>query len=572
MKITLKSLSVVFSTLIVTISTLVFAQNAHAGGGLTAEISQLGVQDGGQALKATVFQWQATSSESGQLVPWAHENFVFKSSNDGDGVVCQTQQPTSNGAGEIFGTCINTLNNNPFQVIVERVSEYQISQPFTVNPTPISAPTSNPDPTQPPISAPITPPGTTVFTPEFVTASIANGTFSKPYKSSIKVVSNDVENPISVSFENLPSGIDTSCEEGLEFLRARRAATCYIKGLPTTSGQFTIVATATVGDATLSKNYQLTLTNRPITLTTSGLTTGKVGKAYQAKVVVSDPDLSDTLSVEIAGLPEGLTYHCSQGFNLLRTQLQESCEITGTPSATGTYPVSIQAKDSANNSASKQQNVSILPAKQSNSSTPSSAKPPVISTTSLKQARTGLYYQTVIKATAFAKESAPVIELSNLPEGLSSTCESSLDFFGKKYNAHCQVSGEVTTAGSYVIEATITDSQNQTDQVQLGLEVINRPVRIFTASLPQGKVGKNYKAEIKTVDQDIHDVLSVEVTNLPAGISVNCQQKVQFFNIDTFSTCRLEGTPTTAGTVNVLVVADDGAGHSATRTIPLKIK
>lgn len=572
MKNTLQSLYITLTTLVLTMSALVFAPATQAGGGLTAEISQLGIQEGGQALKATVFQWEATSSESGQLVPWAHENFVFKSTNSNDGVVCQTQQTTSNGAGEIFGSCINTINNNPFEVIVERVAEYQISQPFTVNPTPISAPISNPDPTQPPISAPITPPGTTVFTPEFVTASIANGTFSKPYKSSIKVVSNDVENPISVTFENLPSGVDTTCEEGLEFLRARRAATCYLKGLPTTSGQFTIVATAAVGDVTLSKNYPLTLTNRPISLTTSGLTTGKVDKAYQAKVVVSDPDLSDTLSVEITGLPEGLSYHCTQGFNLLRTQLQKSCEITGSPSATGTYSVSIQAKDSANNSASKQQNVSILPAKQSNSSAPSSAKPPVISTTTLKQARTGLYYQAVVKATAFAKESAPTIELSNLPEGLSSVCASSLDFFGKKYNAHCRISGQVTTAGTYVMEATITDSQNQTDQVQLALEVINRPVRIFTAALPQGQVGKSYKAEIKTVDQDIHDVLSVDVSNLPAGISVSCQQKIQFFNIDTFSTCRLEGTPTTAGTVNVLVVADDGAGHSATRTIPLKIK
>lgn len=574
-----RSLWIVIALLVIGLSGAHFANSVQAAGEMPVVFTQLGVTQGGQALKALALVNSPFASPSAQPVPlvaWTGQNFLFKTANPNDGSSCETQAPVSNGAGEVFGSCVSA-NNQPFDVYLEHTSDKRRSAYFKVKPLPISAPISGPQFSPVPISGPISQPSPIGFTFEFVTPFVPNARFSHMYRTTIQTISSDTAHPIQVRLSPLPKGINVSCEEGLEFLRARRLSTCYISGIPTISGNVSFRATARVAGTTITKDYFFQISNDPMTLKIEKLTSGQVGRSYQALVTASDPDLSDSLKVTISGLPTGLSSYCNVGFNIFHTQLVNSCGIYGTPQVAGIYIVTIAAKDQGGNTATNQVVVNIAP-KAAQMQLPviiKSAKVPAprIITTTLRTGRTAMPYRGIIQGESYVRDyRKPNLSLQGLPTGLHSTCKTGFDFFFFKQIATCEVTGEVTAAGIHTIIATINDNEGQSQQAELNLEIINQPVAFATTTLPKGKVNQNYRAQIKIVDPDVHDNLNLSIANLPAGLQFQCVQKNNFFSTTRNVTCNIQGKPKNAGITQVKAIGNDNAGHQIEQFFNLEVK
>lgn len=535
---------------------------------LPVVFEQLGQSQGGQALKATI------STAEGSNEFWSGENFLFQVENGTNGSVCTTHTPVSNGAGEVFASCINP-ESKPFFVYLEHVTSGRKSELFEVNPAPLTLPISgviNPNfPVTPPVSLPVSLPGQFGFELEFITEALTAGVFAKNYTSQVSVISTNVEEPIAVSFAGLPDGITASCEEGLEFLRVRRSSRCYLRGIPTVQGTFTVMAEATAASARVIKQYVLDIINQPLSITSNQLRKGQVQVEYKDTIQATDPDLDDSVVVKIEGLPQELSYECSPSFNLLRTELIHTCKVSGTPQTAGTYQVHVLAHDQAGNEAKVQMSLVILPEATSGDDTTQSTEVR-IGSANLKKARTDLPYFTVIQGTTKAKYGEPTLAVSGLPEELSSECHTRLNFIRTQYTAYCEITGVPTTLGLYEVMTTLTDGAGNSATALKVLEVVNQPVKLRTDSLKTAWVDAEYRFIIKATDSDVHDVIDMKVSGLPEGLAVTCEQKKNFFSTATISECFIQGTATTQGVYAIEVEVSDGKGHLVEQVLTLRVR
>ncbi|MGO8748886.1 MAG: beta strand repeat-containing protein [Thermoguttaceae bacterium] len=130
------------------------------------------------------------------------------------------------------------------------------------------------------------------------------------------------------------------------------ASTGILSGTPTASGTyvFSVTATDSVG-ATTTESESLTI-NLALSLSPSSLPAGTVGVAYSQKVTASGGTGSITLS-ESGTLPAGLTFTASTG------------TFSGTPTASGTYAISVKATDSVGATASQNYSLTVNPGSSS---------------------------------------------------------------------------------------------------------------------------------------------------------------------------------------------------------------
>jgi hypothetical protein len=128
-------------------------------------------------------------------------------------------------------------------------------------------------------------------------------------------------------------------------------ATGAISGTPTTAGTstFTVRATDHLGQ-TATQSLSITVHPAPLSITTTTLPNGTVNTAYSQTVSATGGTPPYTFSLATGSmLPAGL--------NLTTTNNQGV--ISGTPTATGTFPFTIQVMDSANPAANATQALSI---------------------------------------------------------------------------------------------------------------------------------------------------------------------------------------------------------------------
>lgn len=98
---------------------------------------------------------------------------------------------------------------------------------------------------------------------------------------------------------------------------------------------------------------------------------------------------------------------------------------------------------------------------------------------------------------------------------------------------------------------------------------INHPPVITSNSLPKGQVGLNYNAVISGMDQDIGDLLQMNFTNLPPGITKGeCQTQAS----NNLIRCIITGIPTQTGLYAVGIALSDNHGGLAQKVIGLTIK
>ena len=137
---------------------------------------------------------------------------------------------------------------------------------------------------------------------------------------------------LTYSATGLPAGLSINSSTGL------------ISGTPTTAGTSSVTVTAKdTTNASGSASFTWTINpagGNTVTVTNPGSQTGTVGTAVSLQIHATDSASGQTLTYSATGLPTGLSINSSTGL------------ISGTPSAAGTFSVTVTAKDTTNASGS----------------------------------------------------------------------------------------------------------------------------------------------------------------------------------------------------------------------------
>jgi large repetitive protein len=238
-----------------------------------------------------------------------------------------------------------------------------------------------------------------------VTGTLSDGQVGVPYSAAIGATGGS--SPYTINVTGLP--------DGLVFGNGS------VSGTPTTAGKFTV--TVTVSDsknATASQTFTITIAAGPLTITTATLPNGALGVAYSASLAATGGTGGVTWSV--SGLPGGLT-------------ATSAGAISGTPTASGSFTVSVTATDSKGVTASKSYTVTIA------------AVPLVITTTSLANPTAGAAYSASVAASGGVQPYT--FSASGLPAGLS-------------ISAAGAITGTTTAAGTASVTVTVKDGAGTT--------------------------------------------------------------------------------------------------------------
>src|SRR5262249_18126502 len=166
----------------------------------------------------------------------------------------------------------------------------------------------------------VTPPGLALSG-----SKLPDGQVGVVYKTTIAATGG--QSPVKYSGTGLPAGV-TIAESG------------DITGTPTKDGAFTINVTATdSASGTVSAAFPITIAPAKLTLTATPLPEGGVGAGYSAWWAPAAAGGVSPYTWTVTGLPSDLTASSAGG-------------ISGTPSTTGTFPLSVTVKDNTGATAS----------------------------------------------------------------------------------------------------------------------------------------------------------------------------------------------------------------------------
>jgi large repetitive protein len=270
-----------------------------------------------------------------------------------------------------------------------------------------------------------------------------------------------------------------------------------------------------------------TVTGTPITISPTTLNNGAVGVSYSTTALTASGGNGGpyTFTITSGVLPNGLTDNTSGG----------DLTITGTPTESGQFPLTIVASDSANDSSSPL-NVTLTITggviSVSPSSLPTAYADEAYSQTLTASGGSGSYTFSQVSGTA-------------PPAGIL-------------INSNGTLSGTATATGSTTFSIEVSDGTNNT-QVTYTLQVAAPTITITPtpSTPPEGEKGESY-AGLTFAASGGEAPYTFTATGLPPGLSLSTAGV-------------LSGTPTTAGSYQVSVTATDLHGFTGTNATPYTI-
>ena len=335
-------------------------------------------------------------------------------------------------------------------------------------------------------------------------ATIASGTAGSNYSQIFSATSTGGTGPYSFNLTGtLPTGLTFSVDT--------------LSGTPTQTGSFPIIVTAIDNNTscTGNRNYTLVINCQSISVDPASIPNGIVGASYSQTFTQSGGIGSTTFSLSGA-LPNGMNFSGST--------------LSGTPTQSGSFPITITATDSNNCTGSRGYTLVI------------NACPTItVNPATIPAGTAGAAYSQTFTQSGGAG-SASFNLTGTLPTGMS--------FSGDT------LSGTPTQTGSFPITVTATDSNFCTGSRNYTLVINCQTYSVTPATIPAGTAGTAY-SQTFTHSGGIGAVTFVQNGNLPAGI--------------TFSGATLSGTPTQTGSYPISITATDANGCTATRNYNLVI-
>ena len=331
-------------------------------------------------------------------------------------------------------------------------------------------------------------------------ASLPNGTVGAAYSAQLTASGGTA--PYTWSVTGLPPGVDAS-------------ASGAISGTPAQAGPFTIdVRVTDNAGAAAARSYPVTIAPAALVIGNASLPDGMVGVVYSAQLNASGGTTPYTWT--FTGLPPGTTATAGGG-------------ISGTPTQAGPFTISARVTDNGGASASRQYSMTVAP--------PTLA----ISTASLPDPTVGAQYSAQLNASGGTPPYTWAV--TGLPPGTTAT-------------AGGAISGTPTQAGSYTVNAQVTDNAGATATRSFAVTVGASALIIGTGSLPEGAVGVRYSAQLNASGGTAPYTWTI--TGLPAGLTASAGGAIS-------------GTPTQAGSSSVTARVTDNAGAGTSRSYTLNI-
>lgn len=289
------------------------------------------------------------------------------------------------------------------------------------------------------------------------------------------------------------------------------------------SGSDSFTYTASNGSGTsAAATVTLTVSRPTLTVTpaSGALPGGQVGTAYSQTITGSGGSAPYTYSA--TGLPAGLSLNTAAG------------TISGTPTAAGSYTLSVVVTDANGATGSANYTLSIA------------VQPPVAGPVSLSVASNSRNNPVTLNLSGGAATSVAVASLPTYgtatASGLSITYTPASGYAG---------------ADSFSYIATNASGTSAAATVTLSVSAVALTFTPASGALPAGQVGNGYSTSLQASGGTAP--YRYAATGLPAGV-----------NLDVASG-QLSGTPTAAGTYSVSVTATDNAGNTGSASYSLTI-
>jgi hypothetical protein len=291
-------------------------------------------------------------------------------------------------------------------------------------------------------------------------------------------------------------------------------STGVVSGTPTVGGTypFTIQATDSVGS---SGNVACSIT----IITGPGIScgsppTGSVGVAYSHAFPASGGSTPYTFSIITGSLPTGLTLDASTGI------------ASGTPTAVGTFPFTVQVTDAASMTNSVPCSIAIISTLAIMCGSPPSGV-------------VGVAYSHTFPAAGGTPAYTFAIISGSLPTGVTLNTSTGT------------AAGTPTIAGTYPFTIQVTDSFSVTASVPCSIVIAAPGLSISCASPPAGTVGQGYSHAFPATGGTTPYIFSIISGALPPGVVLNS------------STGLVGGTPTMAGVFNFTIQVMDATSATA---------
>ncbi len=352
---------------------------------------------------------------------------------------------------------------------------------------------------------------------------LVNGVAGTSYSTTLASTGGSGAVTWSVTLGSLPAGLNLNGNTGA------------ITGMPTTAGtsSFTVqAADSGTPQQKVTKAFALTI-NPQLIITTTALPTGAVTSTYSATLLSSGGVPGITWAITAGALPGGLNLTPGTG------------AITGTPTASGTFPFTAQATDSGTPQqvVTKQLNITINP---------------VLSITQTSPMTSGTvgtaYSQSVLNNGGGIPPLTWSITAGALPTGLG---------IGPTTGA---ITGTPTATGtfSFTVQAADAGTPQQIATKALSIAIATAPLSVATTSLPNGVVGQAYiNATLASAGGNPPVTWSISSGSLPSWATLNP------------NTGAITGTPTApAATTTFTVKATDSTvptAQTATKQLSITV-
>ena len=291
-----------------------------------------------------------------------------------------------------------------------------------------------------------------------------------------------------------------------------------LSGPATASGTFSFVVRATDTAGTVGTRSLSIVVATKLDISTTSLTPGTKGEAYQAPVDTTGGVGTKTWSISGGALPDGLT-------------LNASGVVIGTPTATGSFNATVHVTDALGIVATKAFSLLI-------------ASPVTVDTPSLPAGRATVPYSVPLSASGGASPYQWSIASGGLPAGLS-------------LSPGGVVAGTPTAASTTTVQVRATDTAGRSGVRSYTVTITQ--LTIVTSSLPAAVVGQAYTSPAMVTSGAVGSVAwSLNGGGTPAGLTLSLLGVVS-------------GIPTAAGSFAINVRATDSGSAFATRSIPIVV-
>lgn len=312
--------------------------------------------------------------------------------------------------------------------------------------------------------------------------------------------------PTSFNATGLPAGLTVNTATGV------------ISGTPTSAGSSTITLSASNTAGTGTRVLTFTAAQPVPVISSAAVATGRAGVVF-AGYTTTATNSPTSFALASGALPAGLSLNPATG------------QITGTPSASGTFNVTLTATNAGGTSVAFSVSFRIAAA----------ATVPVVTSSPVATGRVGeaFSYQTTasFSPTGFAA-------VGPLPGGLS-------------INATGLVSGTPTTAGRFTMNLTATNADGTSAPLAVQVTITPSALSpvITSSSTAGGTAGSAFAYTIAATNTPT----AFTATGLPAGLAVNG------------TTGAISGVASAPGESTVVLGASNAAGSAVPKTLTITI-